>query len=159
MTDLVRHGRFALKSEEFGSAPEAVQGGFDWRDTGSILTLDLTNPLGSIMARVEVSRSGSILTRANGEVIRAGTPDALLQTVLGQAMPVQGLRDWLRTQRVPGQALTVQERDEQGRIVTFIQNDWVVRLSRFDEQGPRMLVMTRQEGSKNISLRLVVDAP
>ena len=158
-TELVRHGRFALKAEEFGRAPEAVQGGFDWHDTGAVLILDLTNPFGSVLARVQVSLEGSVLTRANGEVIRAATPDALLQRVLGQTMPVQGLRDWLRSQRVPGPAMTVQDRDEQGRIVVFEQGGWTVRLSRFDALGPKMLVMTRQEGSKNISLRLVVDAP
>jgi outer membrane lipoprotein LolB len=45
---LLRNGRFAVKTEQANQAPEAIQGGFVWRDTPAQLTLDLTNPFGSI---------------------------------------------------------------------------------------------------------------
>ena len=156
---LVRDGRFALKSESFGREPQAVQGGYAWRDTGPSLTLDLTNPLGSVLARVQVEPRVAVLTRANGEVTRAPGPDALLETVLGQPMPVQGLRQWLRTMREPLPGMQGVERDEQGRIAAFEQDGWRVQLSRFDDVGPRLLVMRRQEADRVISLRLVVDGP
>lgn len=158
-TDLVRDGRFAVKSESFGREPQAVQGGYTWHDTGSRLTLDLTNPLGSVLARVRVEPGMAILTRANGEVTRAPGPDALLQAVLGHPMPVQGLRQWLRTLREPASGMQAVSRDEQGRIVAFEQDGWRVELSRFDDAGPRLLVLSRQEDDRAISLRLVVDGP
>jgi hypothetical protein len=34
-----------------------------------------------------------------------------------------------------------------------------VQLSRFDDVGPRLLVITHSEGSKNIAIRLVIDTP
>ncbi len=158
-TDVVRDGRFAVKSESFGREPQAVQGGYTWHDTGRTLTLDLTNPLGSVLARVRVEPGVAVLTRANGDVTRAPDPDALLQTVLGQPMPVQGLRQWLRTLREPASGMQAVSRDPQGRIVAFEQDGWRVELSRFDDAGPRLLVLSRQEADRTISLRLVVDGP
>ncbi len=157
--ELVRFGRFALKADDFNRAPEAVQGGFTWRDNGTRLSLDLTDPFGSVMARVLVDRYGATLTRANGEVIQAASPDALMQNVLGQQIPVSELRRWLRTVHDAPQGMDVSLRDPDGRVQIFEQSGWRVQLSRFDEVGPRLLVITHSEGTKNIAIRLVIDTP
>lgn len=159
--ELSRTGRFALKTEQFGRDPEAVQGGFAWDDSGAKLSLDLTNPFGTILARVLVVQGMSTLTRPNGEVLQAKTPDELVALVLGQSVPVQGLRDWLLLD-LPVRALssmTQISRDSEGRIQNFEQNGWRVQRSRFDDLGPRMLVMSRQEQGKTIQIRLVIDNP
>ena len=158
-TEFLRYGRFALKAEDFNRDPEAVQGGFTWRDTGVRFSLDLTDPMGSVIARIVVERAGATLTRSNGEQIYAKTPDALLQTVLGQTVPVDGLRSWLHTIKSPPAGMTMVFKDPEGRIQTFEQSGWRVQLSRFDELGPQLLVLTHREGSKNIVIRLVVDKP
>ncbi len=157
--ELLRYGRFAMKADDFNRPPEAVQGGFTWRDTGARLTLDLTDPFGSVTARVVVERTGATLTRANGEVIQARSPDALMQNVLGQSIPVAALRNWLRTLTVPAAGMSEINRDPQGRIQGFEQHGWRVQLSRFDDLGPQLLILTRSEGTRNISIRLVVDHP
>ncbi len=158
-TEFLRYGRFALKAEDFNRNPEAVQGGFTWRDTGRRFSLDLTDPMGSVIARVVVERTGATLTRANGEQIYAKTPDALMQSVLGQTVPVDGLRTWLRTIKTPLPGMSMVVMDPDGRIQIFEQSGWRVQLSRFDEQGPQLLVLTHTEGSKNIAIRLVIDHP
>ena len=158
-SDFVRNGRFALRAEEPNQAPEAVQGGFAWRDANSRLTLDLSNPFGNILARVVVEPGQATLTQANGEVLRATDPDGLVQKAIGQRVPVRDLRQWLRS---PLRALpTMQQikRDDQGRIVAFEQNGWTVELTRFDAQGPRLLVLSRTEASQQIVIRLIVDTP
>lgn len=159
--ELSRFGRFALKVEQFGRDPEAVQGGFTWVDTGTRLNLDLTNPFGTILARVVVEPSGSTLTRSNGEILQAATPDALVELVLGQAIPVQGLRDWLRrdiNQQVLSR-MTQVTRDPQGLVQSFEQNGWRVQRSRFDALGPQLLVLSRNDQGKSIAIRLIVDQP
>jgi outer membrane lipoprotein LolB len=158
-SEFLRYGRFALKTEDFNRNPEALQGGFTWRDTGERFSLDLTDPMGSVIARVVVERAGATLTRANGEQTYAKTPDALMQTVLGQTVPVDGLRSWLRTITTPLTGMSMVLKDPEGRIQTFEQSGWRVQLSRFDELGPQLLVLTKSEGSKNIAIRLVVDKP
>lgn len=154
---LSRIGRFAVKTEQANRAPEAIQGGFVWRDTVAQLTLDLTNPFGSVLARVTVNSSGASLERANGEVMQTMTPDSLVDQALGQSLPVQGLRAWLRTQQKPQPGMRVLERDTQGRIVAFEQDGWTARLSNFDALGPRLISLTRAETGRNMSVRLVVD--
>lgn len=159
LSELVRHGRFALRAESPNQVPDAIQGGFVWRDIGARLTLDLTNPFGNILARVTVEPGQATITQSNGETLSAADPDALVQQALGERVPVRHLRNWLR---LPLQALPAMQqikRDERGRIVAFEQNGWFVDLSRFDEQGPRLVVLSRNERSKQIVIRLVVDVP
>ncbi|MCF8173412.1 MAG: outer membrane lipoprotein LolB [Candidatus Methylopumilus sp.] len=154
---LLRNGRFAVKTEQANQAPEAIQGGFVWRDTPAQLTLDLTNPFGSILARVTVTSAGAMLERANGEILQTMTPDSLIDQALGQSLPVQGLRAWLRTQQKPQPGMRVLERDAQGRIVSFEQDGWSARLSNFDALGPRLVSLLRSETGRKMSVRLVVD--
>lgn len=159
LNDLVRHGRFALRAESPNQVPDAVQGSFVWRDLGTRLTLDLANPFGNILARVTVEPGQAILTQSNGEILRASDPDGLVQQAIGERVPVRDLRQWLRVPLRPVPAMQQVKRDEKGRITAFEQNGWEVELSRFDEQGPRLLVLSRNEGSKQIVIRLVVDVP
>jgi outer membrane lipoprotein LolB len=154
---LLRMGRFAVKTEQANRAPEAIQGGFVWRDTLTQLTLDLTNPFGSVLARVTVNSASATLERANGEILQTMTPDSLVDQALGQSLPVQGLRAWLRTQQKPQSGMRVLERDAQGRIVSFEQEGWSARLTNFDALGPRLISLTRAETGRNMSVRLVID--
>lgn len=154
---LSRIGRFAVKTEQANGSPEAIQGGFVWRDTLTQLTLDLTNPFGSVLARVTVNSTGATLERANGEILQTMTPDSLVDQALGQSLPVQGLRAWLRAQQKPQSGMRVLERDAQGRIVAFEQDGWTARLSNFDALGPRLVSLLRAETGRNMSVRLVID--
>src|SRR5690606_6304880 len=82
-----RTGRVAVNVADAGAGPEAVQGGFAWRDTGGLLRIDLVNPLGSTLARISVEDSGAVLEHANGTIERAPDADALLAKVVGVALP------------------------------------------------------------------------
>jgi len=151
-----RVGRFALRVETTGGEQNAVQGGFAWRDDGRTQQLDLANPLGSTLARVDIDRDGAVLTRANGEQAWAANPDVLLAHTLGRPIPVASLRDWLRGHMNQAQALEVQ-RDGAGHPEHFVQDGWQVWLSRYDTQGPRLLRLRRQDAGQSIDVRLVVD--
>lgn len=156
---LVRHGRFAVRAEQVGQAPEGVQGGFVWRDVRGRLTLDLNNPFGNTLARVVVLPGQSTLTQPNGESLSAATPDALIERAIGQRIPVRDLREWLRTPLIVSPGMQQIKKDDQGRIVAFAQDGWEAELSRFDSFGPRLLVLSRLDGLKNVQIRLVVDVP
>ena len=151
-----RVGRFAITVTHDDGKTEAVQGGFAWRDDGRRYQLDLTNPLGSTEARVQGRPGSALLLRADGSRLRAGDPDALVEDALGSPVPVGGLRDWLRGRLMATQANDL-KRDSQGRPESFDQDGWRARLSRYDAQGPRLLVLRREEARRAISVRLVVD--
>ncbi|MVW77959.1 lipoprotein insertase outer membrane protein LolB [Bordetella sp. 02P26C-1] len=150
-----RHGRFAITVNETTGEQQAVQGGFDWQDDGQRYRLDLISPLGSIQGRVEGSPGMATLTKADGSVLQADGPDALAEEALGGPVPVSYLRDWMRG-RVSNTATQI-TRDEAGRPASFEQDDWQARLSRYDAQGPGLLVLQRAEPGRRITVRLAVD--
>lgn len=152
-----RAGRFALRVEEPLAPTQAVQGGFSWRDVQGRLELDLTNPFGNILARIEVTGKRAVLTQSTGSKLEAATPEELVKIAVGEAIPVQGLRTWLRNQTVAEPAMTRVSRDDQRRITGFEQAGWRVELSRFDALGPRLLILSRQDDTKKIVIRLVID--
>ncbi|UYO93051.1 lipoprotein insertase outer membrane protein LolB [Pollutimonas sp. M17] len=151
-----RAGRFAVSVNYFDGRHDAVQGGFAWRDQGNALTLDLANPLGNTLARVDVEPGLATLTRSNGEREQAAHPDALVEQVLGSPIPVAGLRDWLQG-RVGGAGVSDLQKNERGQVGAFTQDGWRVQLSRYDGQGPALLQMNRNDPDRRISVRLVVD--
>lgn len=153
-----RNGRFAITIIEVTGEQRAVQGGFAWRDDGHRYTLDLTNPLGSTEARVEGGPGFATLTRSDGTQLQAAGPDSLAEEALGGPVPVAGLRDWLRG-RVSSQADSASiTRDELGRPAVFQQGGWRARLSRYDAQGPGLLVLERREPGRRIVVRLAIDS-
>jgi outer membrane lipoprotein LolB len=111
------------------------------------------------LARVQVDPGQAVLTQANGETMRSSDPDTLVQQVMGRRIPVRDIRTWLRTPLRAVPAMQQVKRDEQGRIIAFAQSGWGVELGRFDAQGPRLLILSRTEGSQQVVIRLVVDAP
>lgn len=149
-----RSGRFALnvydKSTERNR--DSVQGGFTWLDTGAVLTLDLTNPLGSTLARVVVSDNQAVLTRSNGKRTVATDPDALVAEVLGSPIPVSGMRDWLKGRRNGQDSATADKNS------TFDESGWHVTMSDFDSKGPTRLNFERTLSTDRITVRVVTES-
>lgn len=154
-----RIGRFAITVNEESGKQNAVQGGFSWSDDGRRYVLDLTNPLGSTEARVEGRPGAASLTKADGTRLEADNPDALAEEALGSSMPVSGLRDWLRGKLPAEPEPTDLKRDDVGHPASFEQGGWRATLSRYDELGPRLLVLERLEPGRRILVRLVVNQP
>src|SRR5690554_4274990 len=157
-TAFQRTGRFAITVKSFNGAQDAVQGGFAWQDTGSVLTLDLANPLGTTLARVTVRDGGAMLTHSNGAQEYAADADGLVEKVLGSPVPVSGLRDWLHGQTGSQSVQDVQHDSATDQLMGFIQQGWRVRLSRYDALGPTVLQMNRSDAQRDISVRLAISA-
>lgn len=155
-SDVVRNGRFAITVTESDGQQQAVQGGFSWYDDNQRYQLDLMSPLGSVQARVEGRPGYATLTKADGTVYQADNPDALAEIALGGPIPVSYLRDWIRGQ-ADAAVVTDVQRDELNRPVAFMQDDWQVRLSRYDAKGPGLVVLQRIEPGRRIAVRLAVD--
>lgn len=157
-TAFQRTGRFAVTVKNFTGAPDAVQGGFAWRDTGSVLTLDLANPLGSTLARVTVRDGIAVLRHSNGAQEYAPDADGLVEQVLGSPVPVSGLRDWLHGQTGTGAVHDVRKDATTGELIEFTQEGWRVRLSRYDAMGPTLVQLNRRDAQRDISVRLAISA-
>ncbi|HLR12173.1 MAG TPA: lipoprotein insertase outer membrane protein LolB [Burkholderiaceae bacterium] len=159
-----RSGRFSITVTELSGETEAVQGGFSWSDSGRHLRLDLSDPMGSTLARIMVDARGATLHRSDGTQERAAHPDALVEKVVGSAIPVADLRFWLQGQTAEAdtddKAGTANQtrQDGDGHLVSFVQRGWKVELSRYDEKGPTLLRMARSDAGRRIQVRLAISS-
>ncbi len=153
-----RGGRFSLSVTPVDGQQDAVQGSFLWADDGTRLQLDLLDPMGSTLARVAVDQAGAVLWHADGRREDAPDPDSLVARVLGSAIPVSALRDWLQGRLGAGQAQDV-EHDAAQRPTAFVQDGWRVGLSRYDDLGPGVLQLDRHDAQASIRVRLAITAP
>jgi outer membrane lipoprotein LolB len=123
-------GRLAVKVDAAGTQPaRSVSAGFDLTGTGDAGRLELTSPLGTVVARADWTPGQATLVTSDGES-RFGNLDALTQEMLGETLPVAALFDWLRGRPWPGAPATpTAPPAEPG----FDQLGWAVRLGRFEE--------------------------
>jgi outer membrane lipoprotein LolB len=112
-----------------GSEARNVSAAFELRGRPEAGALDLTTPLGTVMAQAHWSPGAVVLVTPNGE---RRFPDlaSLTQDVLGESIPVEALYDWLRGRAWSGaRSAAATPPAEKG----FSQLGWKVSLARFDE--------------------------
>ena len=145
-------GRLAVKVDGVGGAgPRSVSAAFELQGDPQTGRLNLSTPLGSVLAQARWSPGSVVLVTPQGERQFADL-DALTGEVLGESLPVAALFDWLRGRPWPGAA---------SRATTppaepgFEQLGWAVSLARFDEAW---VVATRAQAPA-VVVRAKVDRP
>jgi outer membrane lipoprotein LolB len=124
----VLSGRLSVRVEnETGASPRTVSAAFELSGTPSTGRLDLTNPLGNVMARARWAPGEVVMTTPDATTSYPDL-DALTREVLGESLPVAALFDWLRGRPWPG-APSQAHAQQAG----FAQLGWDVSLARFDE--------------------------
>lgn len=158
VADRTHVGRFSVNAS--GARQESATGRFELRVLRDTLTLDLSAPLGATLARFETGPAGAQLTVPGTppRVVRGRSPEELADEVLGYALPVSGMGDWILGRPAPGRAAS---QSADGSMIE--QDGWTIRiLERFaDGALPRLLTFQRPGAASApaITLRLVLDAP
>jgi outer membrane lipoprotein LolB len=126
-TGSVVSGRLAVRVEARDQAPaKSMSANFDLQGSPSTGQLNLSSPLGSVMAQARWSSDLAVLRTPDTETSFANL-DELTQNMLGESLPVAALFDWLRGRpwsQAPSQLAT----DPAG----FEQLGWRVDTSRLD---------------------------
>jgi outer membrane lipoprotein LolB len=144
-------GRLAVSVEALGAAPaRSVNANFELRGGARDGALDLSTPLGSLVAQARWSPGVATLTTPQGTATLPDL-DALAEQSLGERVPVAALFDWLRGRPWPGAPATPAAPPARG----FEQLGWSVDLSRFDEA----LVTARRGAPPAVSVRARLDSP
>lgn len=120
-------GRFSLRQDERNHS-----GRLSWSHAPSGDTLLLASPFGQGVAEIVAVHGLATLTASDGR--RQSAPDVATLTteVLGYALPLDRLVDWVRAR--PAGAEVV-ERDAQGRPLRLRLEDWSVAYA-YDGDGP-----------------------
>jgi outer membrane lipoprotein LolB len=165
-------GRFAAISR-IDERSENVSGRFNLLLSGDALTLDLATPLGNTLARIEASSDGARLRAPadDGSLREVYGPsgEALTERVLGYALPVAGIGDWIEGRPAAGAPVDALVTGAGGKIESFEQYGWSIAIDeRFADAGtPRRLTCSRPAGRAEglapaapaVTLRLVLDEP
>ena len=133
--DLRLSGRLSVQIA--GSSSGRATGGnagFELTGNPAAGQLALSTPLGNLLARASW-RDGRVALQTNNDERRFDTLDALTRELLGEAIPVAALFDWLQGRPWP-QSTHLALNDGQG----FEQLGWQIDLSRL-QQG--LIIATR----------------
>lgn len=152
-------GRFSALATQ-GERRETVAGRFALEVRGERRTIDLSTPLGTTVARIEVGPEGARASGPGMQDARGSDADQLAEQLLGWRLPVTGIADWIEGRPVPARAARV-ERDGSHALV-IEQDDWTIRYAeRFAGGQPRLIVLERPAAplAPAVLLRLVLDDP
>jgi outer membrane lipoprotein LolB len=129
-----------------------------WRHGGGKDELWLMSPVGQTLAHISADGNGAILTTADQQEYRAFSAEGLTRRALGWALPLDGLRHWVRAVPAAGGEIATVLHDARGRVERIEQGDWVIRYDYGEAAAspvrPRRLDLSR--GGQRI--RLVIDA-
>jgi outer membrane lipoprotein LolB len=166
--EISRSGRFALTAAwNEGEPPrrESSSGRFTLHAGGGRQVLDLSSPIGTTVARIQVDESGAVLTAPTAQgmrEVRSANAEALTQDVLGFRLPVGGLSDWIQGRPAATPSPASVEGDPRSPD-SFVQNDWRVRIAERSGGSPRRLLLeypasgSPPAGTPAVRLTLLVD--
>jgi outer membrane lipoprotein LolB len=145
-------GRLAVRVDgSDGAAPRSENAAFELQGSPQVGRLNLSTPLGSVIAQARWAPGSVVLATPQGERSFADL-DALTREVLGESVPVAALFDWLRGRPWPGAASTASIAPAEAG---FAQLGWAVSLARFDEGW----VVARRERAPAVTVRAKLDRP
>ncbi|MGY4830807.1 outer membrane lipoprotein LolB [Sphaerotilaceae bacterium SBD11-9] len=143
-------GKLSVRVDASAAGPaRSESGNFELKGSPEKGQLNLSSPLGTVLAQARWSGRQAWLTTPQGETAYPDL-DALTQEMLGEPLPVAALFDWLRGRPWPG-APSQANAAPAGR--GFQQLGWSVDLARFDEgwisarraQAPAVIVRARMD--------------
>ncbi len=155
-------GRFAVRYEDIERRTQNVYGHFVWREVGTTITLQLLNPLGQILAVLEVTPFDATLKLPNRPPQTATNIEDLMQEVLGFSLPISNLRAWLQPVPSPSLAQSNTLRKTDRHPTQFKQDGWTIDYVRAtDRQTTQPLTQVRRINlSRDIpptQIKLVID--
>jgi outer membrane lipoprotein LolB len=154
LTEFALDARFALRVTAPDRPPETSSGRLAWEHRRSGDRILVANPLGIGIAEIDSGPDGALLRTADGGTRQSSDPDALLEEVSGQRLPVRRLPQWLLGHGGDASRLT---HDGEGRALRIEEAGWQVDFS-YGDSGPDALpstVVLSRPGE--IELRLRID--
>jgi outer membrane lipoprotein LolB len=123
-------GRMSVQVAATDTEPShSLSASFELSGTPQRGRLDMNTPLGSTVARARWSLGAVVLDTPQGQT-RHATLEEMTRAVVGEALPVSALFDWLRGRPWPGAVSVAAIAPEPAG---FSQMGWKVDLSHFDE--------------------------
>ena len=153
LRDFAIEGRFALRTSQPGQDARSSGGRLSWEHKNRNDRILLANPLGIGLAEIDITPGRASLRTADGKLSESDDPEALIETVTGEALPVSRLPGWLLGRPAAGGQLEV---DAQGRPLRLREAGWLIDY-RYDDGAPdalpSLLTIVR-DGAIELKLRI-----
>ena len=114
----------AIGKVGFSDGTQAGNVSLIWEQHPERYQIRLYGPLGTYSVQIQGEANRVSLTKPNGQIITARTPEGLVLQALGFVMPVSGLRYWLRGLPAPGPAPQKMLLDHSNRLWQMDQQGW-----------------------------------
>jgi len=144
-------GRLAVKVE--GDDARSFSAGFDLQGSDARGQLALISPIGTQVGRA-VWQPGSVLWQSADGERRFDNLDALAEDLLGEAVPLAALFDWMAGRPWPAQPSRPLSEVDGG--TGFRQLGWSVQTGRLDNG---VIVAQRQQPAPTLTVRIKLDTP
>jgi len=138
------NGRVAVKAGQRGYSAN-----FQWQHSPALDAVDVSNPLGQVLARLELDAGGARFFDADGKQDVADDAESLAEAKLGWRLPVLGMRYWLLGLADP-QRPAAWSAVESGRILQ--QDGWSIAYPVVDGHAPQRLTLSRPDLEVRIAL-------
>lgn len=141
-------GRFSLRNED-----KNYSGRLSWQHQGADNQLLLSSPFGQGMAEITTTTGWARLTTSDGKRYEAADSETLTQQVLGYALPLTLLTDWVRGR---GNAAGSSEQDAHGRPLRLRHEDWRIEYAYDNDeaQAPPSLIIAERAGGLQLRLKI-----
>ncbi len=142
-------GRFSLYQTD-----KSYSGRLSWKQRGGDGEILLSSPFGQGIAEIVSDARGARMTTADGKTYAAPDAETLTREVLGYALPLAQLADWVRARPGAGEV----RRDDFGRPLNLRLGAWIIdyEYADRDPQSPPRRIDARR--ANDFELRLFVDA-
>jgi outer membrane lipoprotein LolB len=128
-----------------------------WEQHPQSYRVRLYGPLGSGAVQIKGDSNDVSLTKTDGKIITANTPEALVSKELGWVIPVSGLRYWLRGLPAPGTAPKKMLLDDSNRLWQMNQQDWNIQYQAYKSIDGRDVPYKLLLTNGSIRLKFIFD--
>lgn len=154
MRDFALEARFALRISQPGKAPENSGGRLAWQYRHGDNRILIANPLGIGIAEIDTGPESSSLRTGDGQTRESTDPDALMEEITGQRLPIRQLPDWLLGRASPPARL---EKDGLGRPARLAEAGWLVEYVYADAAPDALPELVTLSRNGEIELRLRIE--
>lgn len=152
-------GRFSVRYEQNGEARNTY-GNFDWQQNGENATVQLLDPLGQTQAIVRENPRSASLELPGKAPLTGPRLEDVMHDALGFALPVGGLRYWLRMQGAPGSQASIERDPQTQRPNHLTQDGWTIDYQAYFDGTPlrvKRVDLSRDLDGSPLAVRLVID--
>ncbi|MBV8464431.1 MAG: outer membrane lipoprotein LolB [Burkholderiales bacterium] len=122
---------------------------FGWTHEGANDRVDISNPLGQTVARIELLPDGARYYDADGKLHDSADVETLSERQLGWRLPAVGLRYWLLGMSDPSRPATWSDTADTRQLD---QDGWRIQFPQPASGAPSKLVLTRPDLKVSIAL-------